>query len=214
MSEMQTGKSAIELQDPSFEIGGEAPEQFEQRKLDHLRLALENSHQTSHLSGFENIEFIHEALPELNFEDVTLQTESLGMPLPTPLLVSSMTAGHAGGVDLNLRLAQACDRRGWMMGVGSQRRELFDPAAAVEWRELRKLFPQVKLLGNIGLSQLISASIEQVERLVESLEASAMIVHTNPLQEVLQIEGTPQFKGGLEALEKIAKSLSVPVVLK
>src|SRR5690606_19974 len=116
---------------------------------------------------------------------------------------SSMTAGHLGSVDLNRRLAKACTRRGWLMGVGSQRRELYDSSASQEWVELRKSNPQVKLLGNLGLSQLIQTSTDQIRRLVDVLEAEAMIVHTNPLQESMQPEGTPQFAGSLEALERL-----------
>jgi isopentenyl-diphosphate Delta-isomerase len=100
------------------------------------------------------------------------------------------------------------------MGVGSQRRELGDLEAAAEWRALRKKAPKVELLGNLGLAQLIKTKISEVERLVESLEASAMIVHLNALQECLQPEGTPEFKGGLKAIERLAEKLSVPVVIK
>jgi len=175
---------------------------------------MEARHQTSECAQFSRIALIHEALPDLDFEEVQLSTESLGLSLKTPFLVSSMTAGHVGGVDLNLRLARVCEARGWMRGVGSQRRELSDPKAREEWRALRKVAPHVRLLGNIGLSQLIHLKDSEVESLVEALGASAMIVHLNPLQEALQKEGTPQFKGGFERLQRLCRQLSVPVVVK
>ncbi|MBK8203206.1 MAG: type 2 isopentenyl-diphosphate Delta-isomerase [Bdellovibrionales bacterium] len=187
---------------------------FENRKRDHIRLSLEKRCEAFGLSGLDRISLQHEALPELDFSDIQIGTLSLGQDLRTPFLVSSMTAGHAEGIDLNRRLARACAERGWMMGVGSQRRQLVDREMDAEWRIVREGASGVVLLGNLGLSQLIRSSHSLVERLVESLEASAMIIHTNPLQECLQPEGTPQFKGGLKALEELCRRLSVPVVLK
>lgn len=188
--------------------------QFESRKVDHVRLALQEKHQTAHLSDFNSVRLAHEALPDLDFQDIQISTRSLGLDLPTPFLVSSMTAGHAESLDLNLRLARACHERGWLMGVGSQRRELFDLKAGEEWRRLRAEVPRIRLLGNVGLSQLIVTPLVEIQRLAENLEAVAMIIHTNPLQESLQVEGTPQFKGGLEKLEQLVKVLKIPVVLK
>lgn len=189
-------------------------QQFEKRKSDHIRFSLEEKNEALGASGLDEVFLQHEALPEIDFSDVNISTQSLGLSLNTPFLVSSMTAGHVGSLDLNRRLAKACAQRGWMMGVGSQRRELYDLKASAEWQAVRKDNPQVKLLGNLGLSQLIQTPIEDVERLVEALEASAMIIHTNPLQECMQPEGTPQFKGGLQALKQLTKKLSVPVILK
>jgi isopentenyl-diphosphate delta-isomerase len=125
-----------------------------------------------------------------------------------------MTAGHERSAALNALLARACEARGWRMGVGSQRRELGDKQAALEWKAIRRDSPKAELLGNLGLAQLIRCKISDIEKLVENLEASAMIIHLNALQECLQPEGTPQFKGGLKALEKLARKLSVPVVVK
>ena len=188
--------------------------QFESRKADHIRLSLDESNQSLGLSGFDQIQLIHNAFPEMDLADVSLSTRSLGLDLPTPFLLSSMTAGHAEGVDLNRRFAKGAAQRGWLMGVGSQRKELFDPEAAKEWADVRKSAPNVRLLGNIGLSQLIQIDLDGVKALVDSLEAVGMIVHLNPLQEALQPEGTPQFRNGLHKLEQISKALSIPVIVK
>lgn len=193
---------------------GETPVQFESRKTDHIRLSLDQKNQAVGHSGFEKIQLIHEALPDLDFDQVSLQTKSLGRKIPTPFLVSSMTAGHTKSVNLNERLASACAEKGWRMGVGSQRRELGDSAAAQEWKTIRKAAPKVSLLGNLGLAQLIQSSLADVERLVDALQAEAMIIHLNALQECMQPEGTPQFRGGLKAIEKLCKKLKVPVVVK
>lgn len=188
--------------------------QFESRKRDHIELSLSAANQAEGLSGLDRVDLIHEALPDLNFDQILIQSRSLDLKLKTPFLVSSMTAGHGDSSRLNTILARAAESRGWKMGVGSQRRELGDKAAAQEWKQLRKAAPKVHLLGNLGLAQLIRTKISDVERLVDSLEASAMIIHLNALQECMQPEGTPQFKGGVKALKDLAKKLSVPVVVK
>lgn len=195
-------------------VDQEPVRQFERRKVDHIRLSLAEKNEAKGANGFDRIQLLHEALPELDFSEVSLQIKSLKEKCPTPFLVSSMTAGHVDSLDLNLRLARACEERGWRMGVGSQRRELGDKSAVLEWKALRKKAPKVRLLGNIGLSQIIHLKTSDVEALVDSIEACAMIVHLNALQECLQPEGTPHFKGGLKAIEKICRQLSVPVVIK
>ncbi|RME16248.1 MAG: type 2 isopentenyl-diphosphate Delta-isomerase [Bdellovibrio sp.] len=186
---------------------------FERRKKDHIDLALKQENEALGQSGFHSIHLLHEALPEIDFDDVSLGVLSF-QRFPSPFFVSSMTAGHKGGVAINEVLAMACEKKGWLMGVGSQRKQLSVPEAAKEWKSLRKKSPHVSLMGNIGLSQLIQTSTKEIQRLVDSLEAVAMVVHTNPLQECLQPEGTPHFKGGLKAIESLCKELSVPVILK
>ncbi len=188
--------------------------QFEGRKRDHIALALREENEALGCAGFNAIELAHEALPDLNFSELSIETQILGIPLRTPYLVSSMTAGHAASTELNLRLARASSERGWLMGVGSQRRELFDSNARQEWQAIRKSAPQVKLLGNLGLSQIIQTPTDKIKELVESLEAIAMIVHLNPLQECLQPEGTPSFKGGLNRVSELVRELGIPVVIK
>ena len=165
-------------------------------------------------SGLETIHLHHEAFPELNFSDVSLAESFFGQNAESPLFISSMTAGHKKGEGLNLILARAASSRRWPMGVGSQRRELSDSGARTEWKKIRKTAPNAVFFSNIGLTQLISNKPEDVLRLVENLEATALIVHTNPLQEVIQPEGTPEFAGGFAALEKICKISEVPVIVK
>lgn len=188
--------------------------QFESRKVDHLRLALSEDHQAIGGSGLNCVQLIHEALPDLDYSEIDISTESLGRKQPTPFLVSSMTAGHDHSLSLNQRLAEFAARRGWSMGVGSQRRELRDESATNEWRLIRQSVPKLELLGNIGLAQAIPTATTEIQKLVDGLEASAMIVHLNALQECIQPEGTPNFKGGLQAIERLCRELKVPVVVK
>ncbi len=192
----------------------EPNKQFEARKRDHIRLSLSEKNQAKGESGLDRVLLTHEALPDLNFSETDISQTSLKKKYKTPFLVSSMTGGHQDSTNLNLLLAKACAHRGWRMGVGSQRKELANPEAAAEWRSIRKAVPGVSLLGNLGIAQLIQTKTSAVEKLVEALEAEAMIVHLNALQEVMQPEGTTNFKGGFKALERLAKTLSVPVIVK
>lgn len=188
-------------------------EGFEARKREHITHALNPDTQT-HAPALSRFQLIHEALPDLNFEDITLESTRFNQTVATPFIVSSMTAGHHGAKELNFTLASACSNMHWAMGVGSQRRELTDPHAKTEWQTLRQEFPRLPLFGNIGISQLIQSSLDDIRRLVDNIEAQAMIIHANPLQECLQLEGTPQFRGSFQALEQICTSLGCPVILK
>lgn len=187
---------------------------FETRKKDHIRCALSPEAQSLVSEDWDKIFLIPEALPEINLEEVSLTVESLGQSWKTPFFVSSMTAGHSDSLKINSVLAEVCENKGWLLGVGSQRREIDDPRAHLEWQQLRQAHPNVLLASNIGLSQLISSPINKIQNLVEHTEAKALFVHTNPLQECLQAEGTPQFRGGLSAIEKLSKVLTVPIVVK
>jgi isopentenyl-diphosphate delta-isomerase len=195
----------------------ESSNQFEKRKSDHLRIALDPRSQAVGQSGLDSVELIHEALPEMNLQEVDMTTSLFlehKIALSSPIFISSMTAGHEQGRQINHALARLSDRRQILMGVGSQRRELTDKEAGQEWIEVRKQAPKALLLGNIGLSQLIESPIDQIRRLIESTEALALFVHLNPLQEALQPEGTANFKAGLAAIENLVKLAGVPVIVK
>ncbi len=189
-------------------------EQFEERKQDHIRLALNPENEAAGSSGLDRISLRHEALPELDFSEIDISTQAFGKVCPTPFFICSMTAGHSSAQSINLVLAQASAQQGWLMGVGSQRRQLFDASAKKEWLSIRKEVPDARLIGNIGLSQLIQTPMDDIERMLEPLAAEALFIHTNPVQECLQPEGTPYFKGGLQAIENICQKLCIPVIFK
>lgn len=199
----------------------ETIEDFETRKRDHIQLSLDPRSQFEKSNQFEDLELLHDAAPEINFSDVCLESESLGRKISNPFFISSMTAGHDQGDALNLRMASVASARGWRMGVGSQRRQLWDDSALAIWTLIKEKFPDLQLFGNLGLPQVLDfhaksprSAVEMVQRLVDSLGAGAMYIHLNPLQEVLQPEGTPQFANGLEALRNLAENVSVPIVVK
>lgn len=188
--------------------------QFEKRKQDHITLALMETNQASELNAFDGLALIHEALPDLNFADITICSQRFGQIVDKPFIVSSMTAGHRDAININRNLIAACAESKWAMGVGSQRRELTDLDAGMEWKELRKHFPDVTLLSNLGIAQIIDTPIAKLQRLTEALRAQALIVHCNPLQEAIQPEGTPSFKGCWNALEHLVNKLSIPIIVK
>ena len=189
-------------------------DQFEQRKKDHIKLALLPENQTPEFNYFDTIHLVHDALPDLDFEELVIEGTRLGKSVKKPFLVSSMTAGHREAKEINRNLIEACAQSEWAMGVGSQRRELSDLKAAFEWGPLRRDFPQVSLYSNLGIAQLITASVADIQRLTEGLQAEALIIHCNPLQECMQPEGTTQYKGCWQALENLVNKLGIPVIAK
>ena len=188
--------------------------QFEKRKQDHIELALMQTNQANELNTFDQLSLIHEALPDIDFADIDMSGLRFGRKVPKPFMIASMTAGHRDAIDINHRLISACAETGWAMGVGSQRRELTDAQAAFEWQPLRRDFPEVSLFSNLGVAQLISTSTSQVQRLTDALQANALIIHCNPLQECIQPEGTPAFKGCWQALAELVRHLPLPVIVK
>lgn len=187
---------------------------FEQRKADHIRLSLDPQTEATGQTGLDQIMLEHEALPDLDFADLIIKTTQLKKVVRTPFLISSMTAGHQNAKLINTRLMMAAEQQCWAMGVGSQRRELFDQQAQQEWHHLRKKHPNLRLFGNIGIAQCINTKTHDIQKLVDNLSADALQIHLNPLQECIQPEGTPQFKGGLQAIERLANALDVPIIIK
>jgi isopentenyl-diphosphate delta-isomerase len=188
--------------------------EFEQRKQDHIELALSSANQAIEMNVFDAFQLCHEALPDLDFSDISLAVQRFGQEVAKPFFVSSMTAGHQNASFINRNLIEACAKSGWAMGVGSQRRELSDTSAALEWQDLRHDFPKVSLFSNLGIAQLISVTPRQIDHLIQAIQATALIIHCNPLQEVIQPEGTPNFKGCWKALEHLVSHLPIPVVVK
>jgi isopentenyl-diphosphate delta-isomerase len=177
-------------------------QEFESRKKDHIRHALDPKNQAQGWTGFEQIHLFHDALPDFDLKEVSLKTSCFGRELATPFYVSGMTAGHADAVSINQTLARACAKRGWAMGVGSQRRQINEDLTSDSidsWRKIRAEAEGLVLLANLGITQLCETPIPKIQRIIESTSAQALAVHLNPLQEALQPEGTPHFKGALSS---------------
>lgn len=185
------------------------------RKADHIRIVAEEDVGFGRLTtGLERYRFVHQALPEIDLEAVDLSTTLFGRRLAAPLLISCMTGGVARGGELNRILAEAAQRARVAIGVGSQRAALDDPALA-ETFQIRALAPDVPLLANLGAAQLASDDgIDRCRRVVEMIDADALVIHVNPLQEALQPEGTARFAGLIARIGEASAALGVPVVVK
>ncbi len=188
--------------------------QFEKRKQDHIALALLPSNQADECNILDSVTLTHEALPDLHFDELQIRSTRFGNQVSTPFIVGSMTAGHREAFDINRCLIAACAMSGWAMGVGSQRRQLTDELAGEEWLQLRREFPDVSLFSNIGIAQLINTPLASIKKLTQSLNADALIIHCNPLQECIQPEGTPQFKDCWQSIDNLVRLIELPVVIK
>ena len=187
----------------------------ESRKLDHIRINLEQDVQFPRLTtGLEHVRFMHQALPELSLREIDPSVTVFGKRLDAPILISSMTGGTEMAREINRNLAQAAQRRNIAMGLGSQRAAIED-AALVDSYAIRDLAPNILLFANIGAVQLnYGYGLAQCQRAVDMVEADALILHFNALQEAVQAEGDIDFSGLLGQVESICKRLPVPVIAK
>jgi len=187
----------------------------ESRKSDHIRINLEenvNFKQTT--TGLEKYHFLHQALPELDLNQVDTSVSLFNKSLQIPLLISSMTGGTAEARHINLALARAAEQTGVAMGVGSQRAAVED-AALDDTFQVRRVAPSIVLLANLGAVQLnYGYTVDQCRQAVEMIEADALILHFNAIQEAVQPEGDVNFAGLLAKVEQVCRGLSVPVIAK
>lgn len=187
----------------------------EKRKGEHIRICLqEEVNGVGIRTGFHEYRFKHNALPELSFEHIRLDTEWLGQPLRAPLLVSSMTGGTDEAGAINKRLAIAAEERGWAIGLGSMRAAL-EREELAETFKIRTFAPSIPIIANIGAVQLnYGMGPEACQRAVDLAEANALVLHLNALQEVFQPEGDTDFSGLLRRIEEVCRKVSVPVGVK
>lgn len=184
------------------------------RKSDHLRINLEKDVRSSLTTGLEQYHFIHQALPELNLEEIDLSQTIFGRVLQAPILISSMTGGTLEAARINRTLALAAQEAGVAMGLGSQRAGIEHPELASTF-QVRNYAPDILLFANIGAVQLNYAyTVEHCKAAVEMVEADGLYLHLNPLQEALQPEGDTRFAGLLRRIEQVCRQLSQPVIVK
>lgn len=184
------------------------------RKADHIRINLEKDVRSGLTTGLERYRFIHQALPELDLEAVDTQVTVFGKRLQAPLLISSMTGGTEQAGMINRNLALAAQETGIAMGVGSQRAALEHPELIPSF-QVRRYAPDILLFANLGAVQLnYGYTVDHCRRAVEMIEADALILHLNPLQEAVQPEGDTRFAGLLRRIEAVCRALPVPVIVK
>jgi len=184
------------------------------RKADHIRINLTEEVRSGRSTGLEGYSFPHQALPELDLDEICLEGNLFGKEIKAPLFISSMTGGTTEAGKINRVLAEAAQEAGIPMGVGSQRAALEDEQLADSF-QVRKAAPDIPLFANLGAVQLnYGLTVADCQRAVEMIEADALILHLNPLQEAVMAEGNTNFSGLIDKIEEVCKSLPVPVIAK
>lgn len=184
------------------------------RKADHIQINLDNDIQSDLATGLEKLHFIHQALPEIDLDDVEISQQLFGKHLTAPILISSMTGGTQNAAELNRILASAANETGIAIGLGSQRAAIENPSLENTFK-VRQYAPNALLLANLGAVQLnMGYGIEECQKAVDMIEADGLILHLNPLQEALQPEGDTKFMGLLKKIGDVCKALPVPIIIK
>lgn len=197
----------------SSQVASFPAEDLRDRKAEHIRLALEDRMQLG-VNHFDQYHFGHEALPEIDYDEIDTSVEFLGKRMAAPLLISSMTGGTDMAGQINRNLAAGAERTGIAVALGSQRKALEDPTKADTFR-VRDQAPTIPLLANLGAVQLnYGVGVEGCMETVEMIGADALILHLNPLQEAIQPEGQRNFKSLLPRIGEVVRELPVPVVVK
>jgi isopentenyl-diphosphate Delta-isomerase len=185
------------------------------RKKDHIKINLENDVNSGMTNGLENYIFLHNAMPEIDFNSIDLQITLFKKQLLSPILISSMTGGTKNAGVINNNLAEAAQECGIAMGVGSQRIGIEDPKQIPSFSITRKIAPNILLFANLGAVQLNNGyGLDECRRAVDMIQADALIFHLNPLQEAIQAGGDTNFAGLAKKIEFICKHVMVPVIAK
>ncbi|MFX0107415.1 MAG: type 2 isopentenyl-diphosphate Delta-isomerase [Candidatus Hodarchaeota archaeon] len=179
------------------------------RKIEHIEICLEEDVQSRHPTMFEDVRFIHNALPEIDKDSIDLTTNFLGLRANAPLVIAAMTGGHPKTYEVNRKLAGAAEELGVPIGVGSQRAAIEDPSLADTFRIVRETAPSVPIIANIGATH-----VEVAPDAIEMIEADILAIHLNPLQEAIQPEGDCNSEGVLDNIASIVDSVDVPVIVK
>jgi isopentenyl-diphosphate delta-isomerase len=188
----------------------------EKRKADHIRICLnENAQARKTTTGFEDVYFVHKALPEIDKQKIDLFTTVFGHKFAAPLIVGAMTGGTAEATRINAAIAEAVEALHLGMGVGSQRAAIENVKLEKTFAVARKKAPNAFLIANVGGIQLVHGyGLREVKKAIEVIDADAVAIHLNPLQEAIQPEGQTKFKGILEKIAAIASAVDKPVIVK
>ena len=166
-------------------------------------------------TGFDDVELVHNAIPGINRDDVDLSVKLFGHDLAAPLVIESMTGGTPTAAKLNEILAQAAEELRIAIGVGSQRAGIEKPELAYTYKIVRDKAPNALVFANLGCPQLVKGyGLKEMKKAVDMVGADALYIHLNSVQECVQVEGEPVFKGAMEKIREGAEELGVPVVLK
>ncbi len=195
-------------------------DEVKQRKIEHVNIALGQDISAAQSANWNDVQFVHQALPEVDLDEIDTTVSFLGHRLRYPIFISSLTGGHDDVISINRNLARAAEHYGLVLGVGSQRAGIVNPEVISSYAITREHAPKTYLIANIGAPQLIAQThhapftIEQVEHAVTMIGANALAVHMNSLQEATQPEGDRRTVGEAAALKTLTEKVSVPVIAK
>ena len=191
-------------------------EETRKRKAEHIRISLNQNVQARRVTtGFEDVHFVHKALPEVDKQKVNLSTTVFEHKFTAPLIVGAITGGTSEAMKINSVIADAVEELGLGMGVGSQRAAIEDKKLENTFAVVRKNAPTAYLIANLGGVQLVNGyGLKEARRAIEMIDADAIAIHLNPLQEAVQPEGQTRFEGILLRIHEIAERLDKPVIAK
>lgn len=195
-------------------------DEVEQRKIEHVSIALGQDVSAQQHANWKDIQFVHQALPEVDLDEIDTSVTFLGHTLRYPIFMSSLTGGHPDVISINRNLARAAEQYGLALGVGSQRAAIVNPDVASSYAVTRENAPNAFLIANIGAPQLIpqahhpAFTLAQAQQAIDMIGANALAVHMNSLQEAAQPEGDRRSVGEANALKNLTSQVSVPVIAK
>ncbi len=185
------------------------------RKASHVDLVLKENVNYIKSTGFEKYEFVHNALPEIDYSEIDTSVRFFSHKFSAPIIVSSMTGGYERAGRINSSIAELCKARNIGMGVGSQRQALQNSNYLESFRVVRRISGDIFVMGNIGAAQVADGfALKEVRRMVEMVEADALAVHLNALQELIQPEGDRNFRGVISGIARLVRVLDIPVIVK
>ncbi|MBM7552451.1 type 2 isopentenyl-diphosphate Delta-isomerase [Thalassobacillus pellis] len=181
----------------------------EERKIDHIRHAL--SHPKSVLNHFDEVQIIHQSHTSSEWEKLNIRTEVGELNLSSPLFVNAMTGGGGKKTEaINRSLAEVAHETGIAMAVGSQMSAIKNPEEESSYRITRKVNPHGIIFANVGSE----ATLDQAKKAVDMIEANALQIHLNPLQELVMPEGDRDFSCRMSNISQIVDQVEVPVLIK
>ncbi len=185
----------------------------EKRKEEHIMLALDEENQYKEKNGFDFIEPLHNSLPEVDFYKIDTRVHYFNKTFQMPLIITGMTGGFNKAREINIKLALAAEKHGIAFGLGSQR-AMIEKKELKETYDVKKFAKDIFLIANIGGYQLKVYSKKQIQDIVNEIEADALAIHLNPLQELIQKEGDKDWENVENAIAEIVDHVKVPIIIK
>ncbi|MDY6986261.1 MAG: type 2 isopentenyl-diphosphate Delta-isomerase [Candidatus Thermoplasmatota archaeon] len=187
------------------------------RKEEHVEIAISQDVQNEH-NYWNDLALLHSALPEIDARDIDTGVEFFGKKLSFPFIIAAMTGGYEDAKVINENLARAAEKLKVGFGIGSER-AIFKKDSIRSYSVVKKYDVPVKI-ANIGAPQLIdqgkerALKVEDLERIIDIIDANFLAIHLNFLQEIVQPGGETRAKGILDAIGKVVSEIDVPVIVK